>query len=72
MILVVYDAVRNRAFWLHVQEFVDRNPALMESASESVTLRIPIRNKMNLLAVDRFRKLSLETIAAFRNHRRGQ
>lgn len=72
VIIVLYDADRNRAFWLHVQDFVDRNPTLMESGTESVTLRIPIRNAVNLRAIDRFRKLSLETVAGFRNHRRGR
>lgn len=72
VIIVVYDAVRNRAFWLHVQDFADRNPRLMESTAESVTLRIPIRNMVNLRAIDRFRKLSLETVAKFRDHRRGR
>lgn len=71
VILVVYDAAADRAFWRHVQEFVDRNPTLMESTAESVTLRIPVRNIINLRAIDRFQTLSLETIARFRDLRRG-
>ena len=71
VVIVVYDAVRNRGYWLHVQDYVDRNPALMDSEKESATLRIPIRNTLNLHAIDRIGKLSLETVARFRKRRRG-
>ena len=72
VVIVVYDAVRHRAFWLHLQDYVDRNPSLMEPDTETVTLRIPILNRLNLSAVDRFRNLSLETVAKFHNFRRGE
>ncbi len=70
VVVVVYDAVRNCAYWLHVQDYVDRNPGLMDSEKDTHTLRIPIRNSLNLHAIDRFRKLSLETVARLRKHRR--
>jgi hypothetical protein len=69
VIVVVYDAIRSRGFWLHVQDFVDRNPELMDSTKKSVTLRIPTQNTVSVRAVDQFRKLSLQTVAEFRNHR---
>ncbi len=69
VVIVVYDAVRNRAYWLHVQDYVDRNPTLMDSDRESATLRIPIRNILTLHAIDRFRKLSLERVARFQRQR---
>jgi len=72
VILMLYDATRNRGYWLHVQEFIDQNPAIMDASSESVTLRIPTSNLINLRAIDRFRKLSIETVAAFQNQRRGE
>lgn len=72
VILVVYDAKRNRAYWLHVQEYLDRHPSHMETMADSVTLRVPMHNKLNLHAVDRFRKLSLHTVVTFHEYRRGQ
>ena len=71
VVVVVYDAVRTRGYWLHVQAYVDQNQALMDSEKNTATIRIPIRNSLNLHSIDRFRKLSLETVARFRTHRRG-
>lgn len=71
VILVVYDADRNRAFWLHVQQYIDRRPTIMDLDQGSVTMRIPIRHKVNLPAIDRFRKLSLDSVEQFQQHRRG-
>ncbi len=71
VIIVIYDAKRNRAFWLHIQEYVDEHPELIEADSDNVTLRIPTRNKLNLNAIDRLRKLSLKTVSQFQEIRRG-
>ena len=71
VIIIVYDAERSHAFWLHVQDYVDTTPGLLESDSNTIALRIPTRNKLNLRSVDYFRKLSLETLAKFHNQRRG-
>ena len=27
VVIVVYEAQRDRAFWLHIQDYIDRNPA---------------------------------------------
>lgn len=62
-VLVVYDAPRDRAFWLHIQEYVERSP--IDDSREKVTLRIPSSQKVNVRAIDRFRRLSLENIEAF-------
>lgn len=63
VVIVVYDAGKNCAYWLHLQEYVDHHRALMESDADRVTLRIPIRNRLNSRAIDHFRRLSLECVA---------
>lgn len=59
LVLVLYDAQRNRAFWLDVQDFVDTERIPARAAGETLTLRIPTANKLTLQAIDRFRKMSL-------------
>jgi hypothetical protein len=68
VILVVYDAGRNRAVWLHVQQYVSEHPAIMESDAETATIRIPAKNTLTVQAIDRFRNLSLETLADYRRN----
>lgn len=71
VIIVVYDASRVCAFWLHVQDYVDRQRTLMDTEARTITLRVPTRNKLNLPAIDYFRQLSLDTVARFRSLKRG-
>ncbi|MFW6170629.1 MAG: DUF4365 domain-containing protein [Planctomycetota bacterium] len=63
IILVVYDAVGDRAFWLDVQAYCDEvnrtEPRRLTLDQETVTIRIPVKNKLTLRAVDYFRNLSL-------------
>ena len=66
VILVVFDAEKDRGYWLHVQAYVDKKPSLMESDAKSVSLRIPVTNVLSLRSVDRFRQLSLDTSARLR------
>jgi hypothetical protein len=70
-ILIVFDAARDRVFWLHVQSYLDQRPEFLESASELLTLHVPFRNRVTLRTIDMFRKLSLEVVAHDRGHRRG-
>ena len=55
-ILVVYDASKHRAFWIDIQAYLDDRG--IEDA-QSLTVRIPMRNKVTVAAVDRFREMSL-------------
>ena len=59
-VLVVYDANKDRAFWLHLRSYVDDHPGLIASGQNTVTMRIPITNKATLRAVDQWRDLSLD------------
>ena len=69
--VVVYDAARNRAYWLDIQAYVDQHPKLMDSDKDTTTLRIPISNSLDLWAIDRFRKRSLERVARYWKIQRG-
>jgi len=60
-VLVVYDAKEDRAFWLHLRAYIDDHPRLVESEQSTVTVRIPMGNRVTLRAVDRWRELSLAT-----------
>jgi hypothetical protein len=66
VVLVLYDAQKQRALWLHIQQYIEENPELMQSDAGTLTLRIPIGNKLNLRAVDRFRQLSLDSLRRLR------
>lgn len=55
-ILVLYDAQKHRAFWIDVQAYVDEHAI---DDRDTVTIRIPSKNKLDLNAVDRFRAMSL-------------
>lgn len=57
VILVVYDAEKHRGFWLDVQRYVDEQAPQVEG--DTVTLRVPLQNRLTLRAVDDIRHLSL-------------
>ena len=60
-VLVLYDAPRERGYWLHIQDYIRREHIVPEG--DTITLRIPTANKLTLRAVDRFRRLSLDHLA---------
>ena len=60
-ILIVYDAQKERAFWVHIQDYAV--PENVSETQESLTIRIPIRQKLNLRAIDSFREWSLAAAA---------
>jgi hypothetical protein len=63
VILAAYDAGANRAYWLHVQQYVAERPTLMDSTAARTTVRISVRNKLTIRAIDQFRSLSLAIMA---------
>lgn len=56
VILVVYDAVEDRAFWLDVQAYA-RNPGIDTDDVRTVTLRVPFSNAVTVEAVQQWRVL---------------
>src|SRR5688572_17917720 len=62
-ILVIFDAKASRAFWLHVQEYVNANPDIDESDNDEVNVHVPVANELTVSSIKLFRKRSIETIA---------
>lgn len=58
VVLVIYDAQADRAYWVHLQPFLDEHPGLLNPRRKTVTLTIPTK-KVNLRSIDRWRQLSL-------------
>jgi hypothetical protein len=64
--LIVYDARRDRAFWLDIQEFVGRRPEVVACGKKTIQVRIPLANKLTVKSVDEFRRKSVEVVAELR------
>ena len=58
VILVVYDAQQDRAFWLHVQGYFAQQPDITDRIY--VNVQIPIENILNVMALDHFKYLKEE------------
>lgn len=55
VILVVYDAQAELAYWLHIQEYFRARPRLKRILKkQTITVRLPCANLVNPLAVGRF------------------
>lgn len=58
VILVVYDAKNDRAYWLYVQRYANgKGIDADDVASETVQVRIPLANRVSDRAVRQFREL---------------
>ena len=66
-ILVLFDATEDRAFWLHIQEYIAENPERVDPEKETANVHIPISNKLTVRSIDFFRKLSLQIVDTLRN-----
>lgn len=55
-ILVLFDARNMRGYWLYVQEYV-RSTGIYPKG-DTVTLLVPVKNKLTVYAVDRFAEFS--------------
>ena len=58
-ILVLYDAQKDRAYWLDIKELASSS---IDLDRESVNLRIPISNSLAAASIKRFREESLSII----------
>jgi uncharacterized protein DUF4365 len=55
--LIVYDAQMRRAYWLYLQHYFEATGIRAEKlTNDSLTLRIPARNVVNLAAIKRWRR----------------
>jgi Domain of unknown function (DUF4365) len=66
-ILVVFDAKAERAFWLHIQEYVRLHPDCVNPDQESVHVHIPLSNKLTAKSIESFRNKSLQVVDDLRN-----
>lgn len=67
MILMVYDAAQDHAYWLDVQEYVNQHE--VDFDAKTVTLRIPISNRLTADTVRSFREVKNARITAGRQQR---
>jgi uncharacterized protein DUF4365 len=61
--LIVYDAKKVVAFWVHIQAYFDVNKKPKKKA-KNITIRLPARNKFGMRAVDHMRNKKNEKVTA--------
>lgn len=66
-ILVVFDAQKENAYWLHIQEYVVRHRDALDGARDSINVHIPVASELTASSVDFFRALSLKVIQHLRS-----
>ena len=66
-ILIVFDAQSEKAFWLHIQEYVGRHPDRVDPEKETINVLIPAANKLSVKSIETFRDKSLQTVNDLRN-----
>lgn len=55
VILVVFDAKKEVAYWLYVQSYFSREPGFnLFTAGKTITVQVPIANVVNVSAVRKF------------------
>ena len=64
-ILVVFDAMNERAFWLDVKEYVEENPEATDAAKRVTNVHIPVRNALTVGTIEAFREKSLDAVERF-------
>ena len=63
VILVLFDAARRRAYWLHVQAYFRQDPARQpKKGAKTVRVRVPERQAVNRRAVAAMRRLTQERL----------
>lgn len=65
-ILIIYDALAEIAFWLHVQEYVGLHPDCLDPEQETVQVHIPVANRLASESIAAFRAMSLQTVQELR------
>lgn len=57
VILVIYDAQADVAYWLYLQSYIEgRSGFALSRVGRTVTLRVPMTNRINRTSVRRFRR----------------
>ncbi len=69
VILILYDSAEGgRAFWLYVQKYMNerREPVDLSADQDTVTLRVPVENRLDGNAIDEFRRFRDQVLAQVR------
>jgi hypothetical protein len=66
VILVIYDAQNNIAYWLDVQAFLTTEEGQMAAGQSSISVHVHKTNVVNEDAIERFRQMKNERIRYFR------
>jgi hypothetical protein len=66
VILIVYDAKRNRAYWLYIQEHFAESRFRISSGSDRTSIHIPVKQVLNSAAIRRIRGLRDEVLARWK------
>jgi len=66
-ILLIHDASENCSYWLDVQDYIEKNPDRLDPDKKSVSVHVPIANKLNITAIDLFRSKSLRVVEQLRS-----
>ncbi len=61
VILVVYDAAGEVAYWVHVQDYADKH-RLDDGRGSTTTVRVPVANRINEDAIDQFQSLREQVV----------
>lgn len=69
LILVVFDAKSETAYWLHIQEYATSHPDIIKSGQETINVHISISDQLTAQSVAEFRNKSLLIVNSLRNSR---
>jgi hypothetical protein len=58
-VLVMYDAMRDRAYWLDIRSYIDDVLSGLDWEQKTIRMRIPWANKLTVKTIDQFRRMSL-------------
>ena len=76
VILAVYDGKEDKAYWLHVQKYLDEKHVSGDdflAEQDRVTVRIPVTNRLDVTAIDLFRQFLVQQMElSKRNLRHGK
>lgn len=65
VVLVLYEATKRRAYWLHVQDyFRSASSRIPKPGAKTVRVIVPIRQRLNRPAVRRFRALKEQALGS--------
>lgn len=62
IVLILFDASHEIAYWLRITEYVDQHPEALNPHRRKARIRIPCANELSASSIDLFRRWSLELI----------